>query len=714
MELNDLNSVILEYTDGDLIALSDIIDLISTIRSSRELAALSCSYFDLLLVHLNACMRRNQALNRACLAEAMDAVAMIENSRELSGNESGEFCELFEQWKLKHHSAFLADAAGQNNSATPSDDARLTKAEPAQNPFLTDDVFKVFLSEAAERIVRAQQCCLELEKNPADTSLCHELFRIFHTLKGECSFFKLASLGELTHSYENILDMVRNNELAVDAVLIDVLLKGIDHVNKMLADLHDKKIIIHQDIEYEDLMEEIEALRKTVREPIGDRLVAAGVLSESEKMRILRIQKNQSFAENFGSIACKTAKASKDDIERAIASPSSGKNPARGDQYIKVKDSQVNYLVDMIGELLIAQNQIQVSDQALLSLRKISKEIQLAALKLRTTDLQPLSSNVQRVIRDTAKKVGKEVMYVCSGADLEVDRGLVEGLGEPLLHLVRNSIHHGIETVELRRKAGKAPAGKIEFSANRKGNTVIVSIRDDGAGLDRRKILDKAVAKQLVSPEAARSMTDQAVWELIFVSGFSTAEKVDQISGRGVGMDIVHTFVKSNRGRITIHTEAGVGTEISLHFPINTAIIDGMIVSVGGCMLVLPVSQVIESINIDSCQLYLVANEVQVVELRGEIMPVICLADYFGFEPKDARQRIGVVVEDNRRKRYVLLVEKLISKREVVIKSLGKRFGKLRAFSAGTVLEGGRIGYILDVDNIIQDSGSQTRLLIGG
>ena len=273
--------------------------------------------------------------------------------------------------------------------------------------------------------------------------------------------------------------------------------------------------------------------------------------------------------------------------------------------------------------------------------------------------------------------------------------------------MVRNAVHHGIESADERLAQGKAPEGTVLFEAQRKGNTIVIGVEDDGHGLDRPAILRKAVEQGLVDPERCQSMNDKEVWDLIFRPGFSTAETVNQISGRGVGMDIVRAFVTANRGRIEVLTEPAKFTRINLHFPISTAIIDGMIAQVCGVYTIMPVNQVVESLNFNQTTCYRVNERIDVIDLRGSILPVIDLALFFELGRGRAERRVGVVIEDSYQKRYVFLVDQILGKREVVLKPLGSRFRHLKAISSGTVLTGGRIGYVIDPEYIIQESGAR-------
>jgi two-component system, chemotaxis family, sensor kinase CheA len=285
----------------------------------------------------------------------------------------------------------------------------------------------------------------------------------------------------------------------------------------------------------------------------------------------------------------------------------------------------------------------------------------------------------------------------------------VEDLNEPLMHLVRNSASHGIESPEERIAAGKSPTGTVTFIAERKGNSITIGIEDDGRGLDRVAILKKAVETGLVESGKAETMGDKEVFDLIFRPGFSTSKEVGLISGRGVGMDIVRNFALARRGRVEIQTERGKYTRTLLLFPVSTAIIDAMIVTIADLTLAIPVQNIVEAFSLAGMARHRVGTDTDVIDLRGAVLPVIDLDRYFSRQESETSRSMGIVVEDAFGKRYVLTVAKILGKRETVIKSLGSLLKNLKAVSSGTVLSGGTVGYIVDVERIIADESGGSR-----
>lgn len=441
---------------------------------------------------------------------------------------------------------------------------------------------------------------------------------------------------------------------------------------------------------------------------LGEILVAEGKMQEEDVARVLEKQKASAYRKRFGEIAVQEKFLSSEELRETLDKQKDCKAgepsrvPDRTDPVIKVRASKVNFLVDMIGELLIAMGQISGSGAELMQMRKITRSLQYGAMELRTDTLHTLFGNLRRTVRDLSKQLKKNVRAECVGEDLEIDRNLIEKLEEPLMHLVRNSLDHGIESELDRKNAGKDSQGVVTLKAERHGNSIVITVRDDGKGLERERILSKALEKKLIRAEAADAMTDSQVFNLIFTSGFSTHTEVSLISGRGVGMDIVRSAVVDNRGRIEIESVAGSYSEFRMIFPLSTAIIDGMITRVSQSLFVFPIGSVIESIKIVPAMLSTVNGSVEVANLRGESIPVIRMHETFCItEIPESPAIIGVICETSDRRKFMFILDEVIAKREVVIKSLGARFSDLRGISSGTVLSGGKIGLVVDIDEIV-------------
>lgn len=382
---------------------------------------------------------------------------------------------------------------------------------------------------------------------------------------------------------------------------------------------------------------------------------------------------------------------------------------------MKVDTRKLDNLVDMVGELVIVQSLIQ-QDPVLLKaiderlgrnlsqLRRITGDLQRSAMAMRMVPIRQTFQKMARLVRDMSKSTGKQVELVLSGEDTELDRKMVEDIGDPLVHMVRNSLDHGLEDPETRARLGKRPVGRLALSAYHQGGSIVISISDDGGGLNAEKILAKAVQKGLVAPGASLSQSE--IHQLIFQPGFSTADRVTEISGRGVGLDVVRRNIELLRGRIEIHTAPGQGTTFLLKLPLTLAIIDGLLVRVGQQRFVVPTFCVRESLRPQPEHVHSVQGKPRMVQVRDSLVPIVHLSELFdvpGSEADPCKATVVVIEDDGRR--VGLVVDQLLGKQEAVIKSLGEVFSVVRGVAGGAILGDGRVGLIVDAAGILALSG---------
>lgn len=570
------------------------------------------------------------------------------------------------------------------------------------------DFYETFSNDCKTRLLRAQDLILELDEDfEKNNDSVNELFRIFHTIKGECGFINLSKIGELTHELETLLDILRKPEAHYDSEFTDVLFSGVDSVRLMTDFLDEEKIDQYLQVDTSSLKSSISCFIEKNQTPLGELLIQDGILSHKEVGRLIKKQSQDQFRQKIGEIAVEEGKIEVEDIEKTLKKQEESlqKNQIKKkkiESVINVKASQVDYLTDMIQELWIAENQIK-GDSAQ-GVKKITHEIQHVVMKLRTVEISQLYIKQRRLIRDLSKKLEKAISVEFSGGALEIDRSLVEAMEEPLMHIVRNAVDHGIETPAERLEKGKDKIGKIAINAERKGNRIIVSIRDDGKGLDHSRIKAKAVKQGLISESEAEKLPLKRIHELITMAGFSTAETLSDVSGRGVGMDVVKSMISSFKGRLQIDSESGKYTNINLIFPLNMAIIEGMIVEAFEQFFVIPISEIIECIHMEEEVVHSVSHKVDVLKIRSEIIPIIQLKELLGDLSKDNQEedKIAVIVQNGQSK-YALLVNRILEKNQLAIKPLGKHFNGLRGISSGTIFQGGKIGLILDIEQIIQE-----------
>ena len=382
---------------------------------------------------------------------------------------------------------------------------------------------------------------------------------------------------------------------------------------------------------------------------------------------------------------------------------------------MKVDTRKLDGLVDMVGELMILQSLIHESpaiadlgderlSRNLAQLRRITADLQRSAMSMRMVPIRQTFQKMSRLVRDLGRTSGKQVELILHGEDTELDRRVVEDISDPLMHMVRNSLDHGIEPAQTRLAAGKRETGRLWLRAFHQGGTIVIEIADDGGGLNTGKILEKAIAKGLVPPDEA--LTDAAIHQMIFEPGFSTADKVTEISGRGVGMDVVRRNIESLRGRIDISTTAGAGTTFAITLPLTLAILDGLLIASGKERFVVPTFAVRESLRPLRSAVHTVQGAPRLVQVRDRLVPLVWLTDLFTPGPLRIDLRIDpseatvVVIEDNARL-IGLVVDRLVGKQEVVVKSLGDTFAGVRGVTGGAILGDGRIGLILDAHGIV-------------
>lgn len=430
----------------------------------------------------------------------------------------------------------------------------------------------------------------------------------------------------------------------------------------------------------------------------------------SESAQALAAASPPPAAQNFGRRASDQPNAE----GRNMGRRATDREAAAGESSIRVSVEKVDQLINLVGELVITQAMIEqriasldpIEHERLLNsasqLARNTRDLQEAVMSIRMMPMDYVFSRFPRMVRDLAGKLGKKVEFVTRGAATELDKGLIERIVDPLTHLVRNSVDHGIELPEKRVASGKSETGRLTLSAAHQGGNIVIEVTDDGGGLNRDRILDKARQNGL---PVSDSMTDSEVWQLIFAPGFSTAEVVTDVSGRGVGMDVVKRNITAMGGTVDITSIPGVGTTISISLPLTLAILDGMSIKVGDEIYILPLGYVVESLQPAASDVKDIAGQGQVVKIRGEYLPLIPLYQIFAIEPMhtDPSQGIVVILEADGKK-AALLVDSLVGQQQVVVKNLESNFRKVAGISGATILGDGGVSLILDVSALLRSS----------
>ncbi|MGR3292831.1 MAG: chemotaxis protein CheW [Candidatus Scalindua sp.] len=441
----------------------------------------------------------------------------------------------------------------------------------------------------------------------------------------------------------------------------------------------------------------------TEQKPIGEILAEKGVITEPQLDNALK-QQGKKVGERLVEIGATTT----DSIDSALESQQAQRSMKVQSRTVKVDTGKLDNLFDLVGELVIANTLIcgemesvnnNGTSKNLSQLTKITKDIQDQVMSMRMVTLKQTFQKMSRLVRDVSQRSGKKVKLIISGEETELDKNVIEQIADPLVHILRNSVDHGIESEEDRIAKGKPKEGSVTLSAFHRGGNIVIEIKDDGKGLQKEKILQKAIDKGLVSNQA--SMTDNQIYNLIFAPGLSTADKVTNISGRGVGMDVVKKNIEKLRGKVDVTSQEGVGSTFTIKLPLTLAIIDGIVVNVGNTKYIIPTVSIQESLQPKKEEISTVKNQGEVVNIRGSLLSLVRLHKLYNIETtKTIPWESIVVVVEGAEGKYGVLVDELLGQQQVVIKSLGDRFKNVKGISGSAILGDGKVGLILDVTGV--------------
>ncbi len=585
-------------------------------------------------------------------------------------------------------------------------------------------IFEGFLEESTEMINKIEEYVMALEENPQNMDIINSLFRVFHSLKGAAGFLGMNEINTLCHDAENLLDNARKGKMTVDREFSDIVMVVRDTLEKGLGAIGEtlnegKKNLPNYTGTVKRLA--IEPVLTLIdhklfggggdeEEPVSPKL--GEILLEQRSVTPDQLKKAlEQKAKPLGEILVDMGVTSKAEVSAALTTQSAvHKAPVAA--AIKVDTKKLNVLLELVGELvisqaIISQNSVLQKDEN----QKISKDISEMAkitggiqdhiMSLRMVPLRQTFQKMNRLVRDLSRKTGKGVNFAVYGEETEIDKTIVEQLNDPLVHLLRNAVDHGVESQEERRIAGKAGEGTVTLGAYQKGGNVVIEIKDDGAGLKLEKIRKKAVERGLIDPN--RAYTDDELKDLIFLPGFSTHEVATDLSGRGVGMDVVRKNVEGLGGRVDITTAKGKGSTFLVKLPLTMAIVDGMLVKVGDERYIIPTVTISESIQPKPEQLATVTASGEMLNVRGELIPLIRLNQIFRLSDAktDIHQALVIIVGTEKEKRG-LLVDDLLGQQQVVVKNLDKRLQGIKGFSGSSILGDGLVGLILDISSLFE------------
>jgi two-component system, chemotaxis family, sensor kinase CheA len=643
-----------------------------------------------------------------------------------------EVCAILEQ--VMNYSSAPAATPDASAPAVPGVASAPAADEPAEDAAINRlpddldvDLLRDFLIESRDCITGSEAALLALEHTPDDMEAVNTVFRAFHTVKGTSAFIGLTRLSAFAHEAESLLARVRDRAIPYDAGCATLSLRSIDML-KALLDAVDRALRargagspLELPDDYHELVADLAAYGTEAARP-KPRTSAPAAAAPAQPAPNAATPNVPASNVAPGAAPTVAPEAAADaPVERRQGDRRSGADRRQGDRrtggdessVVRVRTDRLDRLIDMVGELVIAQSMI-AGDQSLgagsgqhheltkkiTHAGKIVRELQDLSMSMRMVPLKTTFQKLTRLVRDVTAKLGKDVEFVTDGEDTEIDRTMADVIGDPLVHMVRNALDHGVESPDDREKAGKPRQGRVKLSAYHAGGSVIVELQDDGRGLNREKILKKALEKGLIDSE--RGMSDSDVFQLIFAPGFSTADQITDVSGRGVGMDVVRRNIESVRGRIEIVSTPGQGTTFYVRLPLTLAVTDGMLVRVGEERYVVPLTNIHMSFRPEPAMLQTVAGRGEVVMLRGEVMPIVRLHTLFGVESavEDPTRALLMIVGDGRQRKSALLVDELLGQQQVVAKSLGDGVGTVGGIAGGAILGDGRVGLILDVAEI--------------
>ncbi len=593
------------------------------------------------------------------------------------------------------------------------------------------EIIQDFLAEAEEMLEGLDTYFVQLEANPDDKTLLNEIFRAAHSIKGSAGFIGLNRIVDVAHHAENVLNQLRQGMMRAEPAVVDIILEAMDALKLLVGEVKSGKPV-ELDIEGlnmkldlllqwgEDVQTESEREAAGVHVPqeeaptAGDIEEMPGGPSEEDASPspVLREPVKTEVA------VAPAPRPSAPAVEGVTPVPAAGEV----DQTIRVETSRLDNVMNLVGELVLGRNRLvrlssDIADQseweirtkdiaeAVTQLSRVTTDLQLAVIKTRMQPIKKVLGKFPRMVRDLSRKMGKEAVLELSGEETELDKSVIEEIGDPLVHIIRNAIDHGIESPEDRMRIGKRTEGVIRISAYQEGNSIVIEVSDDGKGIDANRIREKAVSKKLITQADADRMSDAETLNIIFLPGFSTAEKVTDVSGRGVGMDVVRTNISKINGSVDIRTRQGEGSTFIIRLPLTIAIIQALMVSIGSEVYAVPLQTVVETVKITESDIKTLSGS-DVLNLRNQVLPLLRLRDEFKVpvngEP-DARKNRYVVVVQLGSRLLGLVVDRLPYQEEVVIKSMGPFLSGIRGMAGATITGDGKVVLILDVGEILQD-----------
>jgi len=614
-----------------------------------------------------------------------------------------------------------------------------------------DEIIEEFVVESEESLESLDQMFVALEKNPGDKDLLNEIFRCAHTIKGASGFLGFQRLVEVAHVSEDVLNKLRKGELVATAEVMDAVLKAMDIIKEMLTNIKNTR--------EEGISPSVDFIRNILEGSSGDGTAgaegegeevspeanAAGTGTEQEKISSdagafkaeeakkasdANASEEKREEEKPSSLTCEEqssvpkeeaapaqiqAAPAGDGADKGVSNKKTAPPHKEREHNIRVDISKLDDVLNLVGELVLSRNRLMRlgtqlndtsveeeivahTDVAIAQLDLVTSDLQLAVMKMRMQPIAKVFNKFPRMVRDLARQSAKEIDLKLIGEETELDKTVIEEIGDPLIHLIRNSVDHGVESPDDRETAGKPRCGTISLSASQEGQNIVVCVEDDGKGIDAEKIKASAIKKGVITTEEAAKLSNKEAMDLIFRPGFSTVKKVSDISGRGVGMDVVKTHIANINGHITIESKPGFGSKILLRLPLTLAIIQILIVKSGEEIYGIPLINVVENIRVKREDVKTIEGR-DVIRIRERVLPVARLDTIVrggSFVEENKKDNIFIVIIGVGEKRFGLLVDELCGQEEIVMKSMGEYMKGTEGVAGASITGDGKVVLILD------------------
>jgi two-component system chemotaxis sensor kinase CheA len=704
----------------DPVAMGELVNLLAAARDASELSAHVRDDLDALVTKLSALAYGASTTPQADFSEAtrlMDHLNMLtaeESAAETAGNEPPAGGPASTEPPAYDSAAEIAPAASSSEASAPSPEPAAWILTEEMDAALVAD----FVMECSEYTQGAEAALLELEGDPEHTEAINTVFRAFHTIKGTSGFLGIDLLSELAHKAENLLSRMRDKQIRCVGGYADLALRANDGVKALIDGVRQALggSALVKPAGYDDLIRILENPEASGINENASEAPACGVIEEFEEGDLAETEFGDAAeagepARESGAAADRRANAGSLRVAQVMQGQKAASRAGSDDSSVRVRTDRLDRLIDMVGELVIAHSMVSEDGdltggsnpdlvRKVAHSSKIVRELQDLSMSMRMVPLKATFLKMARLIRDLTHKNDRQVVLHTSGEETEIDRNMVDILADPLIHMIRNAVDHGIEPPDVRVRAGKDRIGIVTLSAYHAGGNVVVELRDDGRGLDRERIAQKAIERGLI--ESDKGMSDSDVFSLIFEAGFSTADKITEVSGRGVGMDVVRRAVQSLRGRIEIQSELGRGTTFVIKLPLTLAVTDGMLIRVGKQRFILPTASIQMSFRPDAAAVKTVLGRGELVVLRSDLIPIVRLHQVFSIPGaiESPTEALFVIIADGERQSAVL-VDEILGQQQVVAKSLGEGTGKVAGVAGGAILGDGRVGLILDPSGLI-------------